>query len=163
MKRRTLSLFHLVCASLALVEISACAHKPDVSGVQKANERFYSALNLLFTGDSGPMESFWSHSDSINYMGPQGGTLVGWSKIQEEWKRQATMKLGGKVEPKNVRITVGEDLAVVANTEIGENIGPDGQPLKVSIRATNVYRKEDGAWRMIGHHTDLLPFLSKYP
>jgi hypothetical protein len=29
----------------------------------------------------------------------------------------------------------------------------------VSIRATNLFRKESGAWKMIGHHTDLLPFL----
>jgi len=28
----------------------------------------------------------------------------------------------------------------------------------VSIRATNVFRKEGGQWKMIGHHTDLLPF-----
>lgn len=163
MKRGTRSLLHLLCASLALVELSACTHKPDLVGVQKANDQFYAALNILFTGDSGPMESFWSHADSINYMGPQGGTLVGWSQVHEEWKRQASKKLGGKVVPQHVHITVEDDLAVVIDTETGENVGPDGQPLKVSIRATNVYRKEDGAWRMIGHHTDLLPFLAKSP
>jgi ketosteroid isomerase-like protein len=33
--------------------------------------------------------------------------------------------------------------------------------VQVSIRATNLFRKENGAWKMIGHHTDLLPFLEK--
>jgi ketosteroid isomerase-like protein len=33
-------------------------------------------------------------------------------------------------------------------------------PEKVSIRATNIYRKENGQWKMIGHHTDLLPYLA---
>jgi hypothetical protein len=31
--------------------------------------------------------------------------------------------------------------------------------VSVSIRATNLFRKEDGSWKMIGHQTDLLPFL----
>ena len=32
---------------------------------------------------------------------------------------------------------------------------------EVSIRATNLFRKEHGTWKMIGHHTDLLPFLNQ--
>ena len=51
------------------------------------------------------------------------------------------------------------DSAVVVAVETGENRDADGQPLEVSIRATNVFRKEHGTWKMIGHHTDLLPFL----
>ena len=39
----------------------------------------------------------------------------------------------------------------------------EGRPLQVSIRATNIFRKEKGEWKMIGHHTDLLPFLDKQP
>ncbi len=31
-------------------------------------------------------------------------------------------------------------------------------PGAVSLRATNVFSKENGAWKMIGHHTDMLPF-----
>jgi hypothetical protein len=30
-----------------------------------------------------------------------------------------------------------------------------------SIRATNIFRKEDGQWKMIGHHVDLLPQMAK--
>jgi hypothetical protein len=32
---------------------------------------------------------------------------------------------------------------------------------KVSIRATNIFRKENGVWKMIGHHTDLLPYVAR--
>jgi ketosteroid isomerase-like protein len=42
--------------------------------------------------------------------------------------------------------------------EVGDNV-VDGKPQQVSIRATNTFRKENGQWKMIGHHTDLLPFL----
>jgi ketosteroid isomerase-like protein len=44
---------------------------------------------------------------------------------------------------------------------VGSNLNAQGEPMKVSIRATNIFRKENGQWKMIGHHTDLLPFLEK--
>ena len=37
----------------------------------------------------------------------------------------------------------------------------EGEIQKVSIRATNIFRKEDGQWKMIGHHVDLLPQMAK--
>jgi ketosteroid isomerase-like protein len=58
-----------------------------------------------------------------------------------------------------MEITVGQDLAITHNFEVGENYDKDGNLQKVSIRATNMFRKEDGQWKMIGHHTDLLPYL----
>ena len=67
------------------------------------------------------------------------------------------MKLGGRVTASGIRITAGRELAVVANYEKGENTNARGAVQKVSIRATNLFRKEDGKWKMIGHHVDLLP------
>jgi ketosteroid isomerase-like protein len=71
------------------------------------------------------------------------------------------MKLGGEVRSSDMRLTVGRDLAVVSNFEVGENAGSDGRPLVVQIRATNLFRNEGGEWKMIGHHTDILPLLQK--
>jgi ketosteroid isomerase-like protein len=59
-----------------------------------------------------------------------------------------------------MHLNIGQDTAIVDCYEIGENL-VDGMPQKVSLRATNVFRKENGQWKMIGHHTDLLPFLAK--
>ena len=102
----------------------------------------------------------WSHPADVTYMGPVGGFKVGWSEVLKDWETQAAMKLGGKVEASDVRIVVGKDIAVVCNYEKGEN-NVEGKVQKVSIRATNTYRKEGGKWKMIGHHTDLLPYLAK--
>ena len=32
-----------------------------------------------------------------------------------------------------------------------------GQTLAIEHRVTNVYRREDGTWKMVHHHTDLSP------
>jgi ketosteroid isomerase-like protein len=127
--------------------------------VRKSAEQFYAALNALFTGEAGAMTEVWSHADDVTYMGPGGGLRIGWEQVLADWETQAAMKLGGKVKPENMHITVGQELAVVENYEKGENTNAEGKPQQVSIRATNLFRKEDGKWKMIGHHTDLLPYL----
>ena len=129
--------------------------------VRGALEGFYAALNALFRGELEPMEKVWSHRDDVTYMGPGGGYQVGWKHVLGEWETQAALRLGGEVAPKEVRITAGRDLAVVSNFEMGQNLMPDGKPQEVAIRATNLFRLENGEWKMIGHHTDQLPFLQK--
>jgi ketosteroid isomerase-like protein len=94
-------------------------------------------------------------------MGPGGGMQVGWKKVLSAWKAQAAQKLGGTVQPRDMHITVGKDLAVVQDVEVGKNANAAGAAQKVSIRATNIFRKENGVWKMIGHHTDLLPYVAR--
>jgi ketosteroid isomerase-like protein len=132
----------------------------DRKAVKQAVDQFYLALDHMFRGDIALMKEVWSHADDTVYMGPDGKTLVGWGPIGEIWDYQASLKLGGKVVPADMTITVGTDIAVTHNLEVGEN-DVNGEIQKVSIRATNVFRKEDGKWKMIAHHTDLLPFLEK--
>ncbi len=130
----------------------------DRKGVELAVSQFYLALDHMFKGDIKLMKKVWSHADDVVYMGPDGKMLVGWDSVEKVWDAQAALKLGGKVVPSDMKITVGRDLAVTYNFEVGEN-EVDGEIQKVSIRATNIFRKEDGQWKMIGHHTDLLSFL----
>jgi len=157
-----------VLMSICVVAVSVCvavrpaaASTEDEQAVRKASDQFYHALNAMFTGDMGPMKEVWSHANDVTYMGPGGGYQVGWDQVLANWEAQAAMKLGGKVEPVDMRVTVGKDLAVAQTYEKGENKDASGKTQTVSIRATNVFRKEAGKWKMIGHHTDLLPYLQK--
>lgn len=140
---------------------TAYALDKDVSSVNAADDRFYAALNTFFTGDVEPMKNVWSHADDVTYMGPGGGFQKGWPSVLDVWEKTAAMKLGGKVTPERLHTTISDNLAIVLTNEIGENLDKDGKPVKVYIRATNLYRNENGQWKMIGHHTDLLPYLSK--
>ncbi len=133
----------------------------DGKTLVEAMNQFYASLNTMFTGDATPMTEVWSHADDVTYMGPAGGIQLGWEKVRAEWEEQAALKLGGHVEAIDVHMTVGDDLAIVQCYEKGTNRDADGRALEVSIRATNVFRKENSEWKMIGHHTDLLPFLTK--
>ncbi len=129
---------------------------------REALAQFYTALNALFTGEMKLMNDVWSHADDVTYMGPAGGMQVGWKGVSGELGRQAAMKMGGKIEPSDIHfVVIGGALAIVSNYEKGENFDAAGNKSTVSIRVTSSFRCEGGAWKMIGHHTDLLPMLAK--
>lgn len=133
----------------------------EAADVAAANRSFYAALNKIFVGDVTPMREVWSHAEDVSYMGPNGRFEIGWADVSKDWDRQAALKLGGHVEPVETHAVVGDVLAVINNYEQGENTNASGKTERVRLRATNIYRLEQGKWKMIGHHTDLLPYLAK--
>ena len=157
MKRYSFTLIMILLAVQGLMAGS----KSDEKAVQDAAAGFYRALNEMFMGDLTSMKQVWSHAEDVTYMGPTGGMQVGWNQALANWESQAALKMGGKVWPEEMKISVGRDIAITSNYEKGENLTVDGKKQTVSIRATNVFRKENGQWKMIAHHTDVLPFLAK--
>jgi len=157
MMRHLLTLAQAVALAVLFGGLAAAADA-DVAGVTQAVADFHQALNVMFTGDGGPMKAMWSHADDITYMGPMGHFESGWDAIGPIWDEQAALKLGGKVVAEDVHVAASPTLAVVHYMEKGENM-VDGKPQAVSLRTTTTFRKEGGRWKVIGHHTDTLPFL----
>jgi len=149
-----------LCAAFLVSITPARAAEDNTAAVRAASNQFYTALNKLFTGDMAPMEALWSHRKDVTYMGPAGGYRVGWGAVRKDLASQAAMKLGGSIKPTQVKITAGSDLATVSNMEVGSNV-IGGRKSAVSLRATSIYRKENGQWKMIGHHTDLIPGMER--
>ena len=133
----------------------------EAAAVRQAVDDFYVALNAMFTGDLGPMTEVWSHADDVTYLGPGGDFRHGWDDVLASWQEQADMKLGGEVTPHDMIVRPGQELAMVQNREIGDNLHAEGRRRSVAIRATHVFRKENGAWKMITHHADRLSFIPK--
>ena len=150
----------VLCAAFLLSNSPARAAEGNTAAVRAASDQFYTALNQLFTGDMAPMEALWSHRKDVTYMGPGGGFRVGWDAVRKDWASQAAMKMGGSIKPEQVKITAGSDLATVSNMEVG-SVTIQGKKKAISLRATSIYRKEKGQWKMIGHHTDLIPRMEK--
>ena len=78
----------LVVAAVSFMPMShARAAEDDVQGAKAAVGKFHEALNLLFTGDAGPIKAVWAHADDGTSMGPVGGMEVGWAQIEPYWDR----------------------------------------------------------------------------
>lgn len=120
-----------------------------------AAAEFYAALGAVLGGDAGPMLELWSHEDDVSYMSPFGELLRGWEPIRASWMEQAEAQLGGVVRGEELHLVEGDLLGFAVGFERGE-VQVDGTPTPVDIRATSIFRREDGRWRMVGHHTDPL-------
>jgi ketosteroid isomerase-like protein len=146
---------------LALISTPPASAASDHAAVRAENSAFYAALNQMFIGNLGPMKAVWSKASDVTYMGPTGNFERGWKTVLKDWENQAALKLGGHVKPVQIHIIVGQTLAVVSDYELGENTNAHGKVERVRLRATNIFRKEAGQWKMVGHHTDPLPYLTK--
>lgn len=122
--------------------------------LQEAHDAFYDALNVMLTGDAGPICAIWSRDPSITNSGPFGPTQVGPDAVLANFEQEASRKLGGAVRVTEVQVYEGEDLGVTSCVEHGEGHTIDGKPASLEHRVTNVFRREADGWRMVRHHTD---------
>lgn len=133
----------------------------SVEEVRQASDRFYAVLNRVINGDmSEAMFDSFSHADDVTAMHPMGGRQVSWPEVRASFEAAASAISGGSVEVSDLRITLlGDDAACTTGIE-NAAATINGAPLSISVRCTNVYRREGGAWKLVHHHADLLPDLA---
>ncbi len=125
--------------------------------VRQASDRFYAALNRMISGDSSAMLDVCSHASDVTAMHPLGGRQIGWPEARAIWEMAAQATNGGSVEASDLQITLlGDAAAYTTGTEIASAV-VGGTSVSFSGRCTNVYRREDGVWKLVHHHVDLLP------
>ena len=121
--------------------------------VRAVSNRFYSALSDM---DVAQLGEVWSHSSSVTTMHPMGGEQVGWPEVRKSFEEAAQGMSDVHVELADRRIQTGGDLAYETGIERGRGTVA-GEPIEFEHRATNVYRREGGQWRLVHHHTDVSP------
>jgi len=127
------------------------------SVIESIDDGFFSALLAMFQGDIGPMEALWSHADDVIYMGPSTELFhIGWKVTDRDWAEQGQAHLGGSIKVVKRHTVVGDSLAIIHH--VAEASG-QGDGSAVRMRGTNVYRNEGGAWKLIAHHSDPLPYV----
>ena len=108
-----------------------------VEEVLSTNAAFYEALA---TGDFGLMQKVWSNTDDVTCIHPGWGSILGRQSVMRSWETilQSPPQIAC-TEPRG--FVSGDSAYVIAY----ENLG-DGR-----LIATNLFRLEDDAWKMIHH------------
>ena len=127
--------------------------------IRQASEQFYEALNRMLNGDLEPMMEVWSHGSDVATMHPLGGRETGWEEVRANWEQVAQGFSEGQVSLEDlVVVPLSEDVAYTLGTEHGQATLGD-ERVSIDWRATNIYRREEGEWKMVLHHTDVSPEL----
>ena len=124
----------------------------DTEPVFEANRNFYAALGRRSFAQ---MEACWSHADDVACTHPGWHRLDGWDEVARSWQAIFTNSRAWRVRSESERVLRSGDLAVVFCIENLEAVGAQGDPAR--MQATNVFRREDGVWKMVHHHASPMP------
>ena len=117
--------------------------------------RCMEGLSHQVRGDSEPFQVVWSHADDVAILGAIGSYSQGWDDVSThlfgasrslDWTDLSVERL--------LTITSG-DLAVTVVLEHMTREA-DGQPAARTLRTTQAYRRENGEWRLILRHANLV-------
>ena len=115
------------------------------------------ALSAVANGDPEPMKALCSHTDDVSQCGLWGGVESGWAEVGERWEWVASQFVPGQgeVTSETAFLTVNGDMAygVFIERWWGQ-LKSRSEPAELKLRATLIFRREDGRWRAVHRHGD---------
>ncbi|WP_394835919.1 nuclear transport factor 2 family protein [Pendulispora rubella] len=124
--------------------------------VRNAHDRFYAALNRVVMGDPSAMEEVWWHDEQVTTLHPLGGCSTGWAQVWVTWEELAATIPEGRVEVTELQVHVQGHVAYTICVEHA-SIYFAGGWVHFDSRATNVFLRKNGVWKMLHHHPDKAP------
>jgi ketosteroid isomerase-like protein len=116
-------------------------------------ERCHVALGQHTGGNPRPYLELWSHADDVSLMGGVGGHQVGIAAVTELLTAAARTLNYTTWNADTLVADFGETRGFTVELEhLTREV--DGETEEMSLRATTVYRREDGAWRVVHRHGD---------
>ena len=101
-------------------------------------------------------KSLWSRRDDATLANPFGPPVRGWEEISARLDLAAgNYRDGRDYEFENIATVVAEELAYTVDIErISTRVGGSDELSLIAIRATTIFRREDGEWKVTHRHGD---------
>jgi ketosteroid isomerase-like protein len=115
-------------------------------------------IDSISSGNPTLVKENASHSDDITIMGAFGGYEKGWKQVGARYDWAAAQMKGSqpkKGKTEYIDIVVSGDLAftvAIGSVVQGATTNEKDHPLRV----TEIFRKENGAWKLLHRHADPL-------
>ena len=126
--------------------------------------REYRRAGLEITrGNPEVYKSLWSRRDDVTLANPFGPPVRGWQEVSDRLDLAASKYEDGRdFESENVATVIGAELAYTVEVErFRTRVGGSDELTQVGVRATTVFRREDGEWKVTHRHGD--PITSMRP
>jgi ketosteroid isomerase-like protein len=125
--------------------------------VAQIHPRLVTELQALHNGDPGPRLAMWSTADPVTLFGA-AMSGQGWEQVSGIFRAIASR--WSDCTDQQVELLaagVSGDLAYTVELE-HTSVSVDGVPAEpYTLRVTQVYRREDGEWKVVHRHGDQLP------
>jgi ketosteroid isomerase-like protein len=110
----------------------------------------------IHNGDVEPRLTLWSRTDPVTLFGAKlSGS--GWADLEPLFRKVASwFSDSAEYEFEVIAAGASGDLAYTVGYE-HNRVKVDGEPRTYTLRATHVYRRKDGHWRIVHRHADVPP------
>jgi ketosteroid isomerase-like protein len=127
-----------------------------IADLDQVLEQWHLAQDEFVKGNPELVKQMWSHAEDVSVANPYGPPVRGWDEVTEVVEHAASLRRDGKATGYEVvaKYVTGE-LAYVVQIERAESKVGDGEEITPYVlRATNIFRPEDGEWKLVHRHAD---------
>ena len=129
----------------------------DSAEFETARGRVRAALAAMGAGDPAPYIDCWAAADDATLFGAWGPIEKGHDRLAQTFRWVGGRFQGGALVPEDVVSFASGDLAYTVGFERGTVIVDGRPPAPMTLRVTHIYRRIDGAWRLVHRHADFPP------
>jgi ketosteroid isomerase-like protein len=149
-----------MCKPLGLEHPKSMTDRDDFLAWVKS--ALYEAEFALLNGDAGPRRALWSQNEPVSILGALRNTY-GRHEVDEgfTWLERSFSDCTSYTFELQAYDVMG-DMAYTAGLEHASN-SFDDQPRSFTLRATQVYRREGGEWKVAHRHADAVTECRKSP
>jgi ketosteroid isomerase-like protein len=163
----------MTCTPRLLASIVPCALAVGCAGSMPTNgagdvqwqaflPRFELATERFINGDNTLWRELASQADDASVMGAWGAFETGWAQAgpRYDWAAARFLPSSAKLQVQYLSVNVSGSLASTVSIERSTALVvgvPQAAPLQ--LRVTHLFRKEQGAWKLLHRHAD--PLLAK--
>jgi ketosteroid isomerase-like protein len=109
-------------------------------------------------GDVEPRLHLWSRADPVSVFGAVGASRSGWDELEPLFRSVAARLTGGRdLTYELLAFDVSGDMAWSAGFVRFVGSIDGSAPTPIGLRITQVYRREEGEWKVAHEHSDFLP------
>src|SRR5215210_871295 len=127
-----------------------------VDQVDRLIEQYQLALDEFMKGNPKPVQALFSHRDDASLANPYGPPVRGWEEIAKTTEHAASLRRDGRATGfEIVAKNATPELAYVVQIEhLESKVGLREEITPYALRATMIFRPEDGAWKVVHRHAD---------
>jgi ketosteroid isomerase-like protein len=124
--------------------------------VDELIEQFHLAQGELIKGNPEPVKKLTSHRDDVTLANPLGPPAHGWDEVAAATDRAAAQfRDGENIGFEVIEKYVTPELAYVLRIERAKaKVGGREDVTSIALRATMIFRPEDGEWKVVHRHAD---------
>jgi ketosteroid isomerase-like protein len=131
----------------------------DEAGFKEFLTRFEKGLNDFINGDASLWKQHVSRSEHVTIMGGFGAYEKGWQQVgpRYDWASERFEPSGAKAQFEYLSMAVSGELAYTVAIERSKvRFADTGKAEPMTLRATHIFKKENGEWKLLHRHADFL-------